>query len=314
MLLNDTPGFSSLDARGNQGYLVAAMYTPAYTDKAARLAASLRSLGLAHALFEVPQVHRSISTSGSDDPAFAKPAFIRALLDRYQQPVVYVDADVVFRAPPVRLASIAAAGRDFAIYNWLADEHTDAFQVITESPGTPPPPFHEAVYLGFSHGIFQFGTEQLICSGLTQLYGNTSGARALLDAWARVISAHPGSADDHCLDFAFNNDLAGCRLATVWLDKAYARIPWWIYVRPIIDHPDTPSVGTHWKPLRETSQLARFHPGRLEMRKGPSFIPHDCIIDVRRRLLLRFQPATAGSAPQLLPVGRLELELFLTRP
>jgi hypothetical protein len=268
-------------------------------------------LGLAHVFFEVPQVHRSISPHGVDDPSLTKSAVIRAALDHYQRAIAYVDVDAVVRDQPLRLSSFAAAGKDFAIYNWLADEHTDAFKAVPDLPHAPPPTIQRARYLCFSHGIYHFGTEQLMCSGMTQFYGNTLAARALLEAWANVIAQQPGVADDLCLDFAFNNNLAGVRLSTSWLDKAYARIPWWIYVRPIIDHPDPPGTGEGFTPLKETTTLRHRHLDRLELRKGPHLIPRDCLIDVQQRALYRAQARKPGGDPELVLVGPLETRLFI---
>jgi hypothetical protein len=78
-------------------FIVAAMFTPDYRHRAQRLAASLDSFGLAYALFEVPTVHRSISAKGEGDLTVSKPRFIRFALEQFAKPVLYVDADMVFR-------------------------------------------------------------------------------------------------------------------------------------------------------------------------------------------------------------------------
>jgi hypothetical protein len=304
--------FAALSPLESQGFLVAAMYTPGYRAQASRLEASLRSLGLAHVLFEVPQVHRSISRLGGADPVFTKSAFIRYLLDRYQRPILYVDADIVFRTLPARIAEIVAAGKDFAIYNWLADPHTDAFKALRVNPSSPAGPIQTARYLGFSHSIDHYDPEQILCSGATQLYGNTSAARALLHAWAVVIDQQPGVADDHCLDCAFNNGLAGTPVSASWLGKDYARYAWWIYVKPVIDHPDPPASGKNFAPLAESLGRPRIHLDRLTIRKDAPLIPRNCIIDVERRLLCQAVSKDGSSGTiELVPVAPLEHELFL---
>ena len=81
-----------------------------------RLGCETRGSGEAHALFEVPQVHRSISAKGEGDLSVSKPRFIRHLLERFGKPVLYVDSDVVFRRRPGNVLSqvkgpVSAPGR-----------------------------------------------------------------------------------------------------------------------------------------------------------------------------------------------------------
>ncbi len=307
------PTRAALATLENQGFLVAAMYTPDYAPVAARLEASLQALGLAYVLYEVPHVHRSISRHGRDDAAFTKAAFIHALLNRYARAILYVDADMVFRAHPEAIAKAASAGADFAIYNWLADEHTDAFKALPENTAEPLPPIQAARFLGFSHSVDHFATDQLLCSGATQFYGNSAGARRLLRAWAAIVEQQPGVADDHCLDLCFNNGLAA-PLSVRWLQKDYVRYIWWIYVKPLIDHPDAPAAGADFARLAESAQRPRMHRARLRLRPVESLIPRDCVIDVPRRMLCRVLPPAHADGPRrLVPVAPLKQELFLER-
>jgi len=307
------PTRASLATLEHQGFLVAAIYTADYAPRAARLEASLRALGLAYVLYEVPHVHRSMSRRGRDDAAYTKAAFIHALLDRYESAILYVDADMVFRAHPEVIANAASTGVDFAIYNWLADEHTDAFKALPENAAEPLPPIHAARFLGFSHSVDHFATDQLLCSGATQFYGNSAGARRLLDAWAGVIEQQPGVADDHCLDLCFNNGLAA-PLSVRWLQKDYVRYNWWIYVKPLIDHPDAPAAGTDFARIAESAERPRMHRARLRLRPVESLIPRDCVIDVPRRMLCRVLPPAHTDGPRrLVPVAPLKQELFLER-
>ncbi len=109
-------------------FIVCAMRTPDYRQQAERLAASLDIFSLAHALFEVPQIHRSTSPKGGDALDFSKPRFIATMLRQFGRPVLYVDGDMVFRQFPALIGQLCAEGRDFAIYNWLADSMNDAWR------------------------------------------------------------------------------------------------------------------------------------------------------------------------------------------
>jgi len=74
------------------------MFTPDFRPKAQAAGSVPGHLALAYALFEVPEVHRSVSANGGGDLDFSKPRFIAAMLARFAKPVLYVDSDVVFRS------------------------------------------------------------------------------------------------------------------------------------------------------------------------------------------------------------------------
>jgi hypothetical protein len=273
------------------GFLVAAMYTDGYAEKAARLRASCERLGLPHELRRVPTVHNSISSSGTADPAYTKASFILDVLARRRAPVLYVDADCVFRSAPALIGELLAGGTEFAIYNWAADRNTEAYvpaNIVMRSAeaesGSGPRFFR------FASKTSHYDPSQLHCSGAVQLYAGTPAARELLQAWQRNILAFPGSADDHCMDYTYNNRgpaLAGLRAA--WLPKAYARYGWWIHVEPVIDHPEFAADATHFKPVPGSGGAKQFYPERAELLDNPPLFPPDCIIDVHQRRLLRIE-------------------------
>lgn len=273
-------------------FIVCAMFTAGYRLKAERLAASLDRLGLAHALFETPQIHRSISGRGSDDLAFAKPRFIADMLEHFGKPVLYVDADVVFRRPPVLIDTLCAGGTDFAVYNWLADSENDAWM-----------PAGDAGLWKFYFAMDALSDSQLAASGAVQFWNATKPAQALLAAWEAALSGFPGVQDDHCLDFAFNH--AGADLRAHWLPKAYARYAFWIYAEPVIDHPDFPAP--------QAGQFAELGMKRVDASKivMPAQklrpFPRDALIDPARNLLLVPQPDGSRAA---IPLAR---PLFLPR-
>ena len=108
-------------------YVVGAMMTPSHAHFGERLAVSCRAHSLPLALIAVPSVHRSISKDGSDDLRLTKANFVQFLMDRYRCPILYVDADCVIAEPPTHIDELLATQVDFAIFNWLAEEHTEAY-------------------------------------------------------------------------------------------------------------------------------------------------------------------------------------------
>lgn len=270
-------------------YTVVAMYTADVNGLAERLLASLRALSLPHLLYEVPSVHRSISLRGSDDPAYTKSSLIRHALATLGHPVLYVDADVVFRAAPVRIDALCRAGTEFAIYNWLADECTDCYKPVVVA-GFPPGRFY-----GYSHSIDVYAPEQLICSGATQFWSPAAASLSLLERWAAAIAEFPGCADDECLDFAYNNSGTHPMPRAAWFDKAYARYAWWPHVAPVIDHPQFPSTATRPR-IAAGDGRERVYAQRGELRRAARAIPRDCIVDIVARRLLRPRPPVPGKA------------------
>src|SRR4051812_4514148 len=78
---------------GSAPFLVTSIFTKSYQEKAERLAASLERHGLPHALFEVPSVHRSISSKGNDDIRYCKPHFLSWALAHFDRPILFIDSD-----------------------------------------------------------------------------------------------------------------------------------------------------------------------------------------------------------------------------
>lgn len=268
-------------------YIIGAMFTASYVQKAERLAASCETFGLRYAIHEVPVVHRSINTRGADDLAYTKANFIHYLLDAHGTPVLYLDADCEFLAEPELLPGLVTSGCDFAIYNWLADEYTDTFVPIELGVGADGPPIKNC-FFRFRTSIDWYSPSQLLGSGCVQFYGNTEGARNLLSEWHHTIGAFPGTADDYCLSFAFNN--LGPRMSALnvrWLPKAYARISWWIYVKPVINHEDRPQADSKFVLFDaiDTGKRKVWYPARAEWKTVATLFPRDCIIDTERRVL-----------------------------
>lgn len=274
-------------------FIVCAMFTPGHRAKARRLAASLEALGLAHAIFEVPQIHRSISAGGGHDLTFSKPRFIRFALETFGKPVLYVDADVIFRKSPDRIAALCENDCDFAVYNWLADPMNDAWR---PEPGTSLWKFFFSVDVA--------SDSQLMSSGAVQLWRGSAAAFALLEDWERSLIRHPRSEDDHCLDFAYNHGDRSA-LKPAWLPKEYARYAFWIYADPVIDHPEFPAPVTG---AFESLGAARFVREKFVRAAKQQPFPRDAVVDAKAGQLLQQRP-DGGFAP----TGPLPLPLFLPK-
>jgi hypothetical protein len=291
---------------GDEPFVVAGMFTASHAATADRLLASLRRLGLPHALFEVPTVHRSISPKGTPDPVYTKANFLAHVLALARRPVLYVDVDTVFRQPPELLPRLLAAGHDFAITNWLGADPNDAWVPVHVGP--PPADGAKAAprFFRFSHAIDLVDPEQLICSGAVQLWGVTPATDGLLAAWHQAILDHPGVADDQCLDFAFNNPSGEWRAALrpSWLPRAYARYAFWLLDQPVIDHPDFPYAGGDWREIPDTVASKRVYPERARERDAKPRVRRDALIDTQTGDLLKIE------AKRLVRLGRLPVKAW----
>jgi hypothetical protein len=291
-------------------YLIGAMFTAAYAEKAERLRSSCDRVGLSYAIHEVPAVHRSTNRRvGTADLAFTKPNFIRHLLATHGKPILYLDADCEIVSDPCLIDELARTDYDFAIYNWLADDYNDRF-LPTEIRLAPNQPPTKARFFCFGGRVVLFDkyftTKQLLCSGLVQFYGTSDRAQSLLMDWHRTIAAFPGTADDECLGFAFNN--LGERspaLNVRWLPKSYARIYWWIYVEPIINHRDPVQQDTGYLLISDPAGRQSFYPSLADQRTLNLRFPRDCIIDTELGLLCR----TEGN--RLIPFSRTDQRFWV---
>ncbi len=291
----------------NAPFVVAGMMTAGYVDKAKRLIDSCMKFRLPHVFYEVPTVHRSISPKGSADLRFTKANFIYFLLEKLKRPVLYLDSDTYIAQYPDDIENIAASGGEFAIYNWLADEHTEAYSPVEINVGTGTSPVIAGNrFFVFSHSIDNFSNDQLFCSGATQFYANTAGARNLLRAWHKVVARFEKAADDECLDFAYNNYPPNeAKPLAKWLGKSYARYAFWIHVRPVINHPDAPYDGGGFLSLETVDGEKRWYPERTKKLKEEYVFPKDCVIDVERKRLCRVE------AGQLVPFAKFDRKLWV---
>jgi hypothetical protein len=180
---------------------------------------------------------------------------------------------------------------EFAIYNWLASNRTDAWVPV---PGQNPVSGVPPRYWQFSHAVDDWSEIQLICSGCVQWWAPTLRARALLERWRDVIRKNPFVQDDHCLDVAFNfRPPDGLRV--MWLPNEYARIGFWIFDEPVIDHPDLPTPASN--DFREIPG-GRADATLIKIGANKTIpIPRTMLLDARSRLLIARNVPDDGVAP-----------------
>ncbi|MEO8300171.1 MAG: hypothetical protein ABI608_00180 [Rhizomicrobium sp.] len=280
----------TISGKGNGAFIVGAMFTPAYSQMAARLVASCERFALSYALHEVPTVHSSISSHGEADLAYTKPNFIHHLLKTHKKPVLYLDADCEFVAQPDLVMELVRSDCDLAIYNWLADEYADRFHPVEPEIGNFAP--GQKRYFRYTGCVDFHSTSQLLCSGLTQFYRNSLSARAFLGRWHRTIAAFPGCADDHCLDFTYNNlpkhSWLSLSLKARWLPKAYARYAFWIHTKPVINHPDFPASNySNFRQIEDPDGRQIRYLSLTDKKKTAPRLPRNCIIDIEQRSLCK---------------------------
>lgn len=286
--------------RPDAPFIVVTMFTTNLRAYADRLKASLERLGLSFVLYEVPTIHSSVSASGTSDLAFCKPNVIHASLEEFRVPVLYVDADFVFREAPRKVPQLISDRIDFAIYNWLADTMTDAYMPVTVTLNGVS---FENRFYRFSHSVDLYDPTQLLASGGSQFY--TRNAAPLLRGWLDAISRFPQARDDELLDYTYNYSVGADAIRSLWWTKDYCRIAYWITVKPVIDHPQIPGGST---PLL-FSAVSGIQPFRVEnvgSRVSPGPFPRDCLIDAQERCLLRIDNRGQASL-----VGRFDKELWL---
>jgi len=224
------------------------------------------------------------------------------MLNLHGLPVLYIDSDCIIESYPDRIDSLVKRGDDFAIYNWLADTETSAFvptRVRIETPHGVEET--ENRFYRYSHSIDYFGGKQLICSGAVQFYNASNRAQQLLTEWHSIVMRSPNTPDDQCLDFAFNNrDQSLSNLRTTWLDKSYCRYAWWIFTKPVINHPDIPTPWDNPLNPEHFDGRQRFYPDQLHIRRGSLSGLRDCLIDTEQRLILHISHTGAVATSSLL--------------
>jgi hypothetical protein len=268
---------------GVDSFLVCGMFTSNYANKALKLESSLNKFKMPYALYEIPSIHSSISHHGSASSPFNKSQFIMAMLDKYKLPILYLDVDCVIEQNPTLITQIIQKGRDFGIFNWLSRERNDAYGPVSW------PDYDNNRFYTYTHGINLLDETQLRCSGAVQFWGNTQLAKNLLNKWNQTVAENPNTADDVSLDFAYNNNAERNLMRPFWLPKGYARYAFWIFDKPIINHPDMPDSGTQFQDIKLKEEEFIVDDSRILRKPEIFYISPNMFLDRLKNEIIEFQ-------------------------
>jgi hypothetical protein len=110
-----------------------------------------------------------------------------------------------------------------------------------------------------------------------------------LARWNAAIDKNPNAADDICLDFSYNNYFDKGMMKSYWLPKSYARYAFWIFDKPIINHPDLPHVGSQFQELKLNQGEFLVDEGFFQRRAEIFYIQPNTFLDVHKNEIVMFQ-------------------------
>jgi len=256
--MKTTPTFvvREIDDNNSVPYIIFFAATASHSESSSRLTASIKKFGLPFISVEIPTIHRSVSPRGTDDPTYCKANLISAVMADLKRPILYLDADIIVEARPFLIDYLCAEDYDFGIFNWLTLPTNQAYKPTGSSASG-------VTVFRFSHAVDAISRTQLVCSGAVQYWGCSDVSIELLSHWRDCVIANPGCPDDHSLDYAFNNLPFADKLKTYWLPRAYIRYAWWVFDKPVLNHPDYPNPGVGFTELAEFRGRPRIHMDRL---------------------------------------------------
>lgn len=223
----------------SSNFIIVSAFTKSHANLADRLENSINKFNLNRVFFEIPDIHRSISTKGSLNSAFTKPNIILNSIELYNKSIIYIDSDCIITKYPYLFDFLSNEDYDLALFNWLYCQDNSAYRpnekILNE--------------YSFSHSIDFNSHSELICSGAVQYWGRSSYSVNLLKFWQFIIQSNQLCPDDHALDFSYNNFQYKDSMKFFWLPKSYVRYGWWIFDNPTINHPDIPYSGEDFKSL-----------------------------------------------------------------
>jgi hypothetical protein len=154
-----------------------------------------------------------------------------------------------------------------------------------------------------------FDPTQLLISGSAQYH--TPETQPLLKAWLDTIGRFPNVADNQSLDYAYNFVVDKNLIRAYWLSKDYCRYPGWIYVRPVIDHPQVSTKGGPSRDFRNVTGHYSFRKDSITFQPPQAPFPRDCLIDTWEKRLLRVDDRSYP--PAVAVVGRFTTKLWIDR-
>ena len=161
----------------------------------------------------------------------------------------------------------------------------------------------------FSHSIDVLDPTQLITSGAVQFHGLRT--QPLLQGWLDTVARFPNVDDDQLLDYAYNLLIDKGLIRASWLGKEYCRLPWWIHVRPVIDHPQLPGRGDPGRRFQTAVGHYNFRTESIRIGPAQGPFPRDCLIDTWEKRLLRIEGGSPSAPTSISVVGSFATPLWI---
>ena len=275
----------------DKNFIVISFFTKSYKDKADKLINSLNKFNINYKVFEIPTIHYSKSNKGSDDINYCMPKLIMKALSRFRLPILFIDCDMEIVQKPELFYRLDEKKIDFAIYNWLEDNDNDGYLPLKLNINTSEGKIEKTYFINKVNVKLLNHSEkekQLFSSGAVAYFSNSDLSNKLLKDWYKNIEKYPQLPDDQILDYTFNFTFdKKNKLKIEWLSKNYCRVYWWIFTKPIINHPDNVSHREKDNFYKITGKK-RF---KIEntIKRETSKIPSDLIIDINEKKLLKIK-------------------------
>ena len=275
----------------DKNFIVVSFFTKSYKDKADKLINSLNKFNINYKIFEIPTIHYSKSNKGSDDINYCMPKLIMKALSNFRLPILFIDCDMEIVQKPELFYRLDEKKIDFAIYNWLEDNDNDGYLPLKLNINTSEGKIEKTYFINKVNVKLLNHSEkekQLFSSGAVAYFSNSDLSNKLLKDWYKNIEKYPQLPDDQILDYTFNFTFdKKNKLKIEWLSKNYCRVYWWIFTKPIINHPDNVSHREKDNFYKITGKK-RF---KIEntIKRETSKIPSDLIIDIDEKKLLKIK-------------------------
>lgn len=271
-----------------ENFLIVSFFTQNYKEKADRLVESLDNLNLNYKVYKIPTIHYSKSSKGSDDTNYSMPKLILEMINKFNIPILFVDCDIIFKQKPDLFFDFRKKKIDFAIYNWLEDTDNDGYLPVKLKVNIENKEVEKIFYINAVNVKLLNNPDmqkQLFSSGAVAYFSNSKQSINILKEWLENIKKYPRKPDDQLLDYTFNYSNIKNELKVEWLDKSYCRVYWWIFTKPVIDHPEQVEHRKN-DSFSIIDGKERF---KIEctIERNASKIPKDNIIDVEQKKIFK---------------------------